>query len=114
METIIRLKNLNKPTTERATISEVAKSTIWFSLDKNEFTDQLSNAKRSKRQQKSTEVDDHRLFPLLRKTTLHQLVKNTPKEVSASSSVYNQETCSQTVIEQVANHWLHFRAGRSD
>ena len=66
-QAIIRLKNQNKPIREIAKTLDVAKSTVWNILKKEECTGELSNTKRSGRPRKTTVVHDRRIISLVKK-----------------------------------------------
>ena len=61
-------KKLNKPIWQMETL-RAAKSTIWFILKKNKCIGELSNNQQQRpgRPGKTTRVDDHRIFSLVKK-----------------------------------------------
>ncbi|KAM4014074.1 uncharacterized protein ACNLHF_003984 isoform 1-T1 [Anomaloglossus baeobatrachus] len=85
---IIKLKKKQKSIRQIAEMLEVAKSTIWYILQKNERTGDLQNSTRPGRPRKTSMVDDGRILSMVKKnpSTTSTQVKTTLQEAGLSLS----------------------------
>lgn len=96
-QTVIRLKNQNKPTGENAKTAGVAKATIWYIVKKNKYTVELRYKVQKVNEKKMFWMTEE-FFPCWRKTLTHKLArKRTP------SKVINQKKILKELILKVYN-----------
>lgn len=64
----------------------VVRVAIWFILKERESTSLLNNTNKPERSQKTSRVDDHRVFPLIKRNhiSVSSQVKNSPEEADVS------------------------------